>query len=173
MESASSVTPHSILEKFEFYFLGLTFTLLGAAIQTASFSGHSHASVIAEVIGWAGFALSGLVGLSKVEHLSVVIFLRNRKNEYENNKSQFEQAKASGVASAKIAQTGEVMLIDTAINKAGESAARYGDELGKAGRRHEVKDIIQRWSFILGLLSIAVARAYDAVTPIICGLPST
>jgi hypothetical protein len=28
----ASVTPHSILEKFEFYFLGLTFTLLGAAI---------------------------------------------------------------------------------------------------------------------------------------------
>jgi len=45
MGLASPVTPHSILEKFEFYFLGLTFTLLGAAIQTATFAGHSHASV--------------------------------------------------------------------------------------------------------------------------------
>ena len=163
------VTPHSILEKFEFYFLGLTFTLLGAAIQTASFVGHSHASIFAEVIGWAGFAISGLIGLSKVEHLSVVIYLRNQKNEFESNKSQFEQAKASGISSAKIAQTGEVMLIDAVINQAGESASRYGEQLDKAGRRHEVKDIIQKWAFVLGLLSIAMARAYDAVTPIICG----
>jgi hypothetical protein len=169
MPSESSVTPHSILEKFEFYFLGLTFTLLGAAIQTAAFTDHSHVSVIAEIIGWAGFAVSGLVGLSKVEHLSVVIYLRNRKNESENNKSQFEQAKASGVASARIAQTGEVMAIDAVIFQVGENATRYTEQLDKVGKRHEAKDIIQRWAFVLGLLSVAVARAYDAVAPIICG----
>jgi hypothetical protein len=93
MSSESAVTSHSILEKFEFYFLGLTFTLLGAAIQTATFTGHSHISVIAEIIGWSGFAISGMVGLSKVEHLSLVIYLRNRKNVFENHKSEIEQAK--------------------------------------------------------------------------------
>lgn len=169
MPSESAVTPHSILEKFEFYFLGLTFTLLGASIQTAAFTGHSHVSVIAEIVGWAGFAISGLVGLSKVEHLSVVIYLRNRKNEFENNKSQFEQAKASGVASARIVQTGEVMAIDAVILQVGGNAARYAEQLDKVGKRHEAKDIIQRWAFVLGLLSVAVARAYDAVAPVICG----
>ena len=169
MGLASPVTPHSILEKFEFYFLGLTFTLLGAAIQTATFAGHSHASVFAEIIGWAGFALSGLIGLSKVENLSVVIYLRNRKNEFENNKSQFEQAKASGIPSAKIAQTGEVMSIDSVIDKAGESASRYEEQLDKVGKRHEIKAVIQRWAFVFGLPSTAVARAYDAVALIICG----
>jgi hypothetical protein len=169
MGSASPVTPHSILEKFEFYFLGLTFTLLGAAIQTAALAGHSHASVFAEIIGWAGLALSGLIGLSKVENLSVVIYLRNRKNEFENHKDQLEKARASGTASARVAQTGEVMSIDAVISQVGQNASRYGEELDKVGRRHEVKDIIQRWAFVLGLLSTAVARAYDAVAPIICG----
>lgn len=169
MGSASPVTPHSILEKFEFYFLGLTFTLLGAAIQTASFAGHSHASVFAEIFGWAGFALSGLIGLSKVELLSVVIYLRNRKNEFEDNINQFEQAKASGILSARIAQTGEVMSIDAVINQVGENASRYGEQLDKVGRRHEGKDIIQKWAFVIGLLSTAVARAYDAVALILCG----
>jgi hypothetical protein len=169
MSSESAVTPHSILEKFEFYFLGLTFTLLGAAIQTAAFTGHSHVSVITEMIGWAGFAISGLVGLSKVEHLSVVIYLRNRKSEFESNKSQIEQAKASGVASARIAQTGEIIAIDAVINQVGENAARYAEQLDRVGKRHEAKDTLQRWAFVLGLLSVAVARAYDAVAPIICG----
>jgi hypothetical protein len=169
MLSESTVTPDSIFEKFEFYFLGLTFTLLGAAIQTAAFTGHSHVSVITEIIGWAGFAISGLVGLSKLEHLSVVVYLRNRKNEFENNKSQFERAKVSGTESVRIAQTGEVMAIDAVIHQAGESAARYSEQLDKVGKRHEAKDIIQRWAFVLGLLSVAVARAYDAVALIICG----
>jgi hypothetical protein len=169
MSSTSAVTPHSILEKFEFYFLGLTFTLLGAAIQTADFTGHSHVSVAAEILGWTAFAIAGLVGLSKVEHLSIVIYLRNQKSEFESNKSQFEQAKASGVASAKIAQTGEVMTIDAVIHQVGETASRYAEQLDKVGTRHAVKDITQRWAFVLGLLAVATARAYDAVAPIICG----
>jgi hypothetical protein len=169
MESASTVTPHSILEKFEFFFLGLTFTLLGAAIQTATFSGHSHASVIAEVIGWAGFSLSGLIGLSKVEHLSVVIYLRNRKSRFENAKSQFELDKASGIQSARIAQTEEVKSIDALIHQVGVNASWYAEQLDKFGRLHGAKDLIQKLAFVLGLLATAVARAYDAVAPIICG----
>ena len=169
MASASPVTPHSILEKFEFYFLGLTFALLGAAIQTATFTGHSHPSAIAEIIGWIGFGISGLIGLSKVKHLSVVIFLRDRRNRFESTKSDIEQAKASGIATVKIAETGDIMSIDSAINQTGDSASRYSDQLDKVGRRHEIKDIVQQWTFILGLLSTAVARAYDAVAQIICG----
>lgn len=169
MPSESAVTPHSILEKFEFYFLGLTFTLLGAAIQTAAFTGHSHISVIAEIIGWSGFAISGLVGLSKVGHLSVVIYYRNLKNESENLRTQAEQTKASGVASAKIAQTGEVLTIDAVIHQCEKNAAQYAKQLDKVGKWHEAKDIIQRWAFVSGLLSVAVARAYDAVAPIIYG----
>lgn len=168
MESASPVTPHSILEKFEFYFLGLTFTLLGASIQTATFVGHSHVSVFAEIIGWAGFALSGLIGLSKVEHLSVVIYLRNKKNEFENHRKQIELFKVSLVKSVEIAGTGKAMPIDAVINQVGECASRYEKQLDKIGKRHEVKDIIQKLVFVLGLLSIAIARAYDAVALIIC-----
>jgi hypothetical protein len=168
MESTPSVTPHSILEKFEFFFLGLTFTLLGAAIQTASFGDHSYASIIAEIIGWAGFSLSGLIGLSKVEHLSVVIYLRDRKTEFENYKSQIEKNKASGIQQARVAQTGEVMSIDAVIHQVGANASKYAIQLDKVGRRHKVKDIIQKWAFVFGLLSIAVARAYDAVALIIC-----
>lgn len=169
MPSKSTVTPDSVLEKFEFYFLGLTFTLLGAAIHTATFPGRSHVSVIAEIIGWAGFAISGLVGLSKVEHLSVAIYLRNRKNEFGNYKTQLEQAKESGVESARFPQTGEIMATDDVILQVGKNAARYAEQLDKASKRHEAKHIIQRWAFVLGLSSVAIARAYDAVAPMCCG----
>ena len=168
MASSPAVTPHSVLEKFEFYFLGLTFTLLGASIQTANFSDHSSASVIAEILGWAWLGLSGLIGLSKVKHLSVVIYLRNRKSEFEEYKSTLEQGKAAGTTQAQIAQTGEVMSVDAAIQQVDGNLSRYSEHLDKAGKRHEVKGTIQNWSFVLGLLSVAIARAYDAIARIIC-----
>ena len=73
MAENSSVTPQSVMEKYEFYFLALTFTILGASIQTADFSAYSKAGVVAEIVGWAALGLSGLVGLSKIEALPVMI----------------------------------------------------------------------------------------------------
>ena len=171
MASNSAVTPHSILEKFEFYLLGLTFTLLGASIQTANLADRSSASVIAEILGWAGFGLSGLIGLSKLKHLSVVIYLRNRKSELEEHKGSLDQGKASGITQVRIAQTGEVMTVDAAIQQVNGNLSLHSEHLDKAGKRHEVKAIIQNWSFVLGLLSVAVARAYDAIAQIIYGQP--
>jgi hypothetical protein len=169
MGTSSEVTPQSILEKFEFYFLGLTFTLLGASIQTASFTGHSHISVLAELIGWISFGLSGLVGLSKLEYLSVVIYLRNRKNEYERYKSILEEGNASGNAVVRDAETGEAMSIDAVIKQVGRDVKRYSEGLEDAGNLHGVKHRIQQWSFVFGLLFTAIARAYDAVASITCG----
>lgn len=50
--SSSSLTSEAVLEKFEFYFIGLTFTLLGASTQTASFKEYSCSSVYLELLGW-------------------------------------------------------------------------------------------------------------------------
>ena len=147
--------------------MGLTFTLLGASIQTANFSGHSHISVLAELIGWIGFGLSGLVGLSKLEYLSVVIYLRNRKNEYEGYKSSLEKGKASGTAAIKSAETGELISIDLLIKQVGQNVSRYSESLEDAGNLHGVKHRIQQWSFVFGLLFTAIARAYDAVASIV------
>ena len=169
MAGNSSVTPHSVMEKYEFYFLGLTFTLLGASIQTAEFATYSSASVGAEIIGWAGFTLSGLVGLSKIEYLGVLIYLRNRKDKFEKYKSDLEQAKALGTTSARVAQTGENMAVDEVILRVDTNLSHYAAHLEKVGRWHSAKHLTQKWSFFLGLISVAMARAYDAVVPIIHG----
>jgi len=63
---ADDLTPHGVMEKIEFYFLGLTFTLLALAVQTFKPSTSLTADVV-ETGGWLLLLISGLVGVSKIE----------------------------------------------------------------------------------------------------------
>jgi hypothetical protein len=162
-----TVSPHSVLEKYEFYFLGLTFTLLGASIQTANLTAHSSISIVAEIVGWLSLVTSGLVGLSKIEYLPVLIHLRNRKSEFEKYKSTLEQARTSGATEVRVAETGDVVTVGEVLLKIENNVSQYTSQLGTVGKWHEAKHITQKWSFVAGLLFVAVARAYDAVSHII------
>lgn len=77
----SDPTSQSILEKFEFYFLALIFTLLGASIQTVNFSATPLIGVWGELTGWALLTISGLSGLSKVQWIVSILYTKaSRKN---------------------------------------------------------------------------------------------
>ena len=54
-----------IQEKFEFYFLSLTFIILGLAVQTSKF-GSSKISDIFELLAWILFFIAGIEGLSRM-----------------------------------------------------------------------------------------------------------
>jgi hypothetical protein len=56
-------------ERFETYLLGLTFTLLGASVQTAHF-GQFFVADILEWTGWLGLLTAGLIGLWRMERRS-------------------------------------------------------------------------------------------------------
>lgn len=67
MEESTSVDHNQIdarayQDKFEFYFLGLTFTILGLSLQTASF-GECVWSDVLELLAWILLLISGMTGL--------------------------------------------------------------------------------------------------------------
>ena len=53
-------------QKFDFYAVALCFTLLGLAIQTASF-GTNPAADLFELIGWLALLTAGIAGFSRLE----------------------------------------------------------------------------------------------------------
>ena len=65
-------------QKFVFYILGLTFTILALSIQTSSFEKFYFAD-LAEICGWLCLLVSGLLGLSRIEWSSVFYFLSSEK----------------------------------------------------------------------------------------------
>jgi len=157
--SSSSLTSESVLEKFEFYFIGLTFTLLGASIQTASFKGYSCLSVYLELLGWVFFIISGLIGLSKLEWISVMIYVKTRKSSLEE---VAQQLRING-ANALNADSGQIEAIGETLSRLDTLIGSSGSKLEKIGERHKWKHEIQKYFFAIGLIAIAIARGINAV----------
>ncbi|MDA0687188.1 MAG: hypothetical protein O2948_00980 [Proteobacteria bacterium] len=77
--------------KFRFYFVGLTFTLLAASIQTAGLSEMRGINAIIELFGWVSLLASGLAGLSYLEFTPVVYrHIDAIENSSGENKKQLE-----------------------------------------------------------------------------------
>lgn len=156
----TDVTPHTVMEKYEFYFLGLTFTLLAASIQTVDFGEYSKANSLIELAGWLAFGVSGVIGLSKIEYLSSLIAVRNNKDQNAEYASQLKKVKAMGTPSVRIAQTGEQQDIDKVIAVLEENTKTWEKRLDQFGRAHEIKHLTQKYAFLVGLLLVSVSRAY-------------
>ncbi|RZO82618.1 MAG: hypothetical protein EVA65_16995 [Oceanococcus sp.] len=160
---SQSVTPHSVLEKFEFYFLGLTFTMLAASIQTANFGDYGQVATLAEVLGWALLAASGLVGLAKIEHIPVLLQLTNQKGELKDAVDELAKHRSAGYPEPIIAQTAERMDFGAIIERLNGRIENLDTQLGRVGWRHEIRHHIQRWGFAIGLFLVAFARAFSGI----------
>ncbi len=66
MTESNQEAAQRLQEKFSFYVIALTFTILGLAVQTAEF-GISRISDSVELLGWIFLLTSGLTGLSRLE----------------------------------------------------------------------------------------------------------
>ena len=67
-------------ERFEFYFVALTFTLLGLAAQTAAF-GDFVVADLTELGAWGALLLSGLAGLARLEGIPHFLKLASMRSE--------------------------------------------------------------------------------------------
>lgn len=56
----------SLQEKYEYYLVALTFTLLALSVQTATFT-DDKAVTILELLGWASLLVSGFIALTRME----------------------------------------------------------------------------------------------------------
>jgi hypothetical protein len=165
----ADVTPHSVMEKYDFYFLGLTFALLGASIQTADFVDYSKLNSIIELMAWFAFGLSGVVGLSKIENLGSLILIRNKKDTNRNYADELQKARSLGTKSVRVSQTGEVLEIDKVISTVESNVSTWNSRLEQFGKWHEIKHIVQKYSFLSALFLVACSRAYTALVSITCG----
>ena len=165
--SSSSVTSESFLEKFEFYFIGLTFTLLGASIQTSNFQGYSIFSIYLELMGWGLLTVSGLIGLSKIEWISSILYVKTRKSSLEEVAKQLRLSQAQGLTNALNADNGQRISIKDTLANLDNTIENYNSHLNNIGKRHEWKHQVQKYSFAVGLIATAIARGIKEVQPVL------
>ena len=88
-----------VQEKFEFYMLSLTFTLLALSVQSASF-GNNLASDILELIGWCLLLISGVIGIFRLEMVPVALRYYAVQSEAEVDEADLKKVE-SKIASRK------------------------------------------------------------------------
>src|SRR5690625_1584297 len=159
----SDPTAQSILEKFEFYLLGLTFTLLGLSIQTADFHSAPTLSVWGELFGWLLLGVSGCVGLSKVLWTSSILHVKAHKENYESLKKNVTLAEAGGAPHVIDGYSKEPVSFDEFNSKTDQQIARLEGTLNRLGKRHDIKHHIQWWCFVSGLAIVGAMRGYSAI----------
>jgi hypothetical protein len=151
--------------QFRFYFVSLVFTLLAVSIQTAKF-GDSRVQSASELLGWLLFAVSGLVALSYLEWEPLIREQLAHRDNYDHQLAEARTLRRGGVAAVQLASSGTPQSTDERIANLESSAQQLTIAAKGHLRRAGVKYEIWRWSFVLALCAMLVARGGPAFAKI-------
>lgn len=146
-------------EKFELYLLALIFTILGLAIQTAKF-GTYRAADVSEILGWVSLTVSGVCGLWRMEWIPVALKTGAQLQGLRKERQELAEHADRGIQQVQIddqpepADVHELITTRDGIIQKGQSRL---DDIEKAIR---VKYAIHKWTFVLGLVLLIVARSW-------------
>jgi hypothetical protein len=147
---------HQTQEKFQFYVLGLIFTLLAASVQTAKFGVSSTATSL-ELFGWAALLIAGVVLMWRVEWDSPIRMLHTKLAEAEHEQAQLIQAQGLGQQNAVTHMGAQVPI----AQRLADLAARIPEAKAKVKRMERldaIKYTTARIAFLLGVTGVVLAR---------------
>jgi hypothetical protein len=146
-------------ERFETYVVGLIFTLLGLSVQTATFGAAVVADVL-ELISWALLFVAGLAGLSRHEWIPEFFRLASLRVEKENAVRAVEKAMLQGSREVFVAPTREVVPAQVYVAEDKKAVATIEAREEMLERRQLCKYRIMKWTFVLALGTLILARGW-------------
>jgi hypothetical protein len=156
----------SLQEKFELYVLALLFTILAASIQTAKF-GVSQVADWLELASWVMLAISGLVGLWRMEWAPVVHQIHGKKLNIMAERQRTADAAAQGTTEVQYQDTKKAVSIGGVI-------AEHDDIISKLTKQEKAGDrtlrrrwAVHKWTFVAGLALVIASRAYVPASSLI------
>jgi len=170
MATTNAEIGQRIQEKFQFYMLGLIFTLLGLAIQTATF-GSSVVADILELVSWCCLLAAALLLASRLEWTPQIYHLFDMQEDIEETQKDLKNAQAIGTKTVTVRQTGEVKEINDVLSRLDERLAISKQKINELDKGAELKYKIYRYAFIYGLVILLLARAYIPIASLAEKIP--
>ena len=152
--------PTGIRQKFDFYVVGLTFTLLAASIQTADFTGPS-VRVLFELVAWVLLLIAAFHGLWRLELTSAALGHDANRDVFKQERLYLMEQQRDGVTEIRSANTESFDSIDDHIKNRSESIDRLTAEFNKIEARLVARYPLGRNSFLAGVSTLVLARAYE------------
>jgi len=172
--------------KFEFYFVGLIFTLLGLSVQSAKFDTNILASSC-ELFGWIALLSSGLIALFRLKripdkHLALAQLEIHESQQrilwaQEGNAlDQFEKAKGTLIMSNQSFEAAglpNLSRIRDEVNNTAKAIGALRDDIYSIERGIRWRAVLQWWLFIVGISLVISARAIGPAKSILHALVGT
>jgi len=152
---------HETQEKFQFYALALIFTLLAAAIQSASLQ-RSKLEIVFELLGWVGLLVAGVSGLWKVEWAAPIRIQMQRREELQKRTDELKQLQLQGTEQVFVHETGQMQHINDRIRSYLETIRTIDGQCAKLEKADAVKYSVAKYAFVFGLLALMASRSVAA-----------
>ena len=151
-----------IQQKFEFYLLALTFTFLGFSVQTGEF-GESSFAAGAEVLGWIGLLVSGVVGFWRLEWVPVNYNIHAELDTLRDELKQCEALQSKGVQQVPVADVEGTHSVEELIKKKKAQIEKHQGKSEKIEKHSICKYRTQKVCFVFGFVLIILARAWSPI----------
>jgi hypothetical protein len=153
-------------EKFDFYLIGLTFTVLGLSVQTAKLDGPAPKDTL-ELVSWSMLFVSGLAGLYRAERAPSLFRLGSVHVREQDRETRLREASREGAAAVHIGDDGTTRPIDEEIGKSTKAAAYVKNLLDRDYTRLHRIYPLQRWLLAFGFATLLLARGYAVLSKMI------
>ena len=154
-------------ERFDFYLVALTFTILGLSAQTADF-GSLIVADVAELVAWGALLLSGLKGLARLDGLPRMYRLFSVEAEQQRYATHLQShAKPRGAKEVVFTGDDVTMPIDAAIQRTAQNVEEVKAALAPLESRAIAQGNVQRSAFAWGVSMLVVARAVPPLLAIL------
>ena len=166
MTTGSDVTPSISIaieteRKFEFYFVGLIFTLLGLSVQTGNSITELTPSLF-ELVGRTLLLLSGILAILRLEWLKNRMWAIANMEGWESNRKILEELKSKGVDIVNKDQPIQEHISQS--NNEKQNCAANSITLRKM---FENNYKLQRLCFLISVSLIGIARSWQQAKIII------
>lgn len=148
-----------IQQKFELYLLALTFTLLCLAIQTGKF-GRPPLADAAELFGWIALLVSGVVGLWRMEWITVGYNMHGEIEQLEGEVKYCKQLLERGIQNTPVGNAEGLHSVDGIIAVKDAQIMSLKQRAKKLEGGTVIKYKIQKALFLAGLVFLILSRAY-------------
>lgn len=155
--NASRDYSRDLQEKFETYLIGLVFTLLAAAVQTAKFGANSVADMC-ELASWLFLLISGLAGMWRLEWLPLAHLAHGVQQDAQGAIEQLEQHAAGGIRMVNF--EGREVAVDDALVALRERVSFREREKADITESTRRRYNAHKWAFVSGVALMLFARGY-------------
>lgn len=148
-------------EKLEFYFLGLIFTILALAVQTAKFDNINIVAACLELSSWVALLISGLVGLWRMEWIPIAHFAHADQRQSEAELQQYRALAQRGIDALPMEDQEEPAQIETFIEDREKHVLRMKANSRKYEKLTRRRYVVHKWAFVLGMFLLIGARGLE------------